>query len=337
MNLVTGATGILGSHVALVLLRRGETVLAARREGSSIEKAKRLFSYYGEENLFSAIRWVTLDVTDIYSVSDAVEQVKNVYHCAGMVSFSPQDHSSLFRINEEGTRNIVNACIHAGSKTLCHASSLATIRNPDWSGPLDETVFWKTSGRESDYAVSKYNAEREVWRGMEEGLDAVIVNPGVILSPGFRDQSSSRLFGRCYRGNRFYTDGQTGYIGAMDVAVTMTRLLGEKRFGERYILVEGNYTFREIFARIQSRFGRKAPDIRLSPFMLKAGQKASAIAAFVTGRRPEVSKAMVRSLLNRQVYSNQKIRTQTGVEFEPVPALIDAICAHYLEELKAAQ
>jgi dihydroflavonol-4-reductase len=332
LNLVTGATGILGSHVALELLKREQPVTAGRRQGSDIAKTEKLFAYYGASDQFAKIRWVDADVTDIFSVEEALEGVTAVYHCAGLVSFSAADRGRLFRLNEQGTRNVVNACLHRGVKQLCHASSLATIRNQDVAGPLTEQIFWKSTGRESDYSISKYNAEREAWRGLEEGLDVVIVNPGVILAPGFWDQSSSRLFSRCHEGNRFYTSGMAAYVGAPDVAQVMVALMERKMFGERYIVIEGNYSYREIFTRIQTRFGKKPPSVEVPPALLRAGQRVSSLLSFFRNRPPEVTRSMVRSLLNRQTYSNGKIRNALQHEFRPVPLLIDEICKAYMDE-----
>lgn len=187
-NLVTGATGILGSHVVLALLQKGRKVVASKQPNSDLSKIKTLFSYYGNEalRLYESITWVDLDVRDQLMIEDALEGIDTVYHCAGFVSFNRNERKKMMDINEQGTRNMVNACLHKNIDALCHVSSLATINNLDYTEALTEQVFWKTSGHESAYAISKYNAEREVWRGIEEGLRAVIVNPGVILSPGFR-------------------------------------------------------------------------------------------------------------------------------------------------------
>jgi dihydroflavonol-4-reductase len=197
VDLVTGATGILGSHVALALLKRGRSVKALRRGSSNLTDMQKLFSHYGERHLADRIVWVDGDLDDSYSLEQCLEEVEHVYHCAGYVSFDARDREQLFRVNERGTRNIVNACLFKQVNALCFASSLATIRNTDIRTPLTEEVFWKSTGKESHYAISKYNAEREVWRGIEEGLHAVIVNPGILLAPGFWRQSSSKLFPRC--------------------------------------------------------------------------------------------------------------------------------------------
>lgn len=335
MNLVTGATGIIGSHVVLKLLQLGVPVMAAKQKNSDIYKVQKLFSYYSPEakEFFEKIKWVDINITDVFSIEEVLTNVTTVYHCAGYVSFDRRKKSKLFKINETGTANVVNACL-GKNITLCHVSSVVTINNLDYKTELTENVFWKTSGKESDYAISKYNAEREVWRGIEEGLRAVIVNPGVVLSPGFWDQSSSRIFSTCYRGNAFYTLGTAGLISAVDVADIMIKLVEEEQFANRYILVEGNYTFKYLFDLIQGYFGRPKPYINASRFILHLGRIAAGIRSKITSTEPALTKSIINSSLNKQTLSNQKIVQSLNFTFQPIEAVISKICSSYEEEKK---
>jgi dihydroflavonol-4-reductase len=339
VNLVTGATGILGSHVVLNLLRNNQPVIACKQKGSDIKKTERLFSYYVKDYkiLFEKITWKELDILDVFSIEEVLEDVTNVYHCAGFVSFNSKDRKKLFDINEKGTRNMVNSCLHKKIQALCYVSSVATINNLDYPLTLTEEVFWKKSGHESDYAISKYNAEREVWRGIEEGLNAVIVNPGVILSPGFWDQSSSRMFSTCYKGNIFYTNGMAGYIAGSDVARVMVELVSKKLFSNRYILVEDNYTFHNILSHIQTNFNKRAPYINTSGILLKLGQFLEGIWSFFTGKDRILTPALINAAHNKQVYSNDKVKAVLATDFEPTHKIIEEICRyHRLEKDKSA-
>lgn len=331
MNLVTGATGILGSHVVLALLQNNEPVVAACQKNSDRQRVEELFSFYTTDYkaLYGQIKWVDLDVRDIFSIEDALEGIINVYHCAGFVSFEHKHKNKLKDINEKGTKNIVDACLAKKISALCHVSSVATINNLDYTLPLTEDVFWKKSGKESDYAVSKYNAEREVWRGMEEGLNAVIVNPGVILSPVFFNQSSSKIFDTCYKGNRFYTNGMAGYIAASDVAESMIKLVSQKRFSNRYILVENNYTFHNILSHIQANFKKPLPTINAPGMLLTIISFIEKMVSVLTGRPRQITKAVINAALNKQVYSNEKIKKALSGEFRPVHPLIEQICSNY--------
>jgi dihydroflavonol-4-reductase len=329
--LLPGATGILGSHVTLVLLEAGKNVLACRRAGSQTQKARELFRHYGREDLFGTINWTDIDVTDVFSLENTFTPGCVVYHCAGLVSFDSRDRDALYSANVTGTANVVNACLTRGADLLCHVSSAAAIHNLDKRSALDEMVFWKRSGTESDYARSKYSAEREVWRGAAEGLNVVIVNPGVVLSPGFAEQSSSKIFDTCYKGTVFYPDGITGYVAARDVALIMARLVEERKTNDRYILVEGNYSYREIFGAIQRNFSKREPFIPAGNLILRLGWIVDNILSFILRRPPTLTRALIHSAGRKQDYSSRKLLKATGFEFTPTMQVLREICVSYLE------
>lgn len=322
----------MGSHVVLELLKSGRPVVACRQPSSDISKIKRLFEFYNEAALFEKIRWAEVDVRDILSIEEALQGIENVYHCAGFVSFESKDRETMFSVNEGGTRNVVNACLHMNIKALCHVSSVAVINNSDHAGILTEKTFWKRSGRESHYAVSKYNAEREVWRGMEEGLNAVIVNPAVILSPVFWTQSSARIFDTCYNGNLFYTNGIASYVSAQDVAVIMIRLVDEGHFSQRYILSEGSYSFKTILGEVQTNFKKRPPAIRVSRTVLKLGWIYESLLSRLLRRPPRLTRAIVNSLFNKNRFSNEKVKTTLDFDFKPSFEVIRSICSFYVFE-----
>jgi nucleoside-diphosphate-sugar epimerase len=334
LNLVTGATGIIGSHVLLALLQDNRPVVACKQKSSDTGKVEKLFSYYTKDHaaLFAKIKWIDLDLGDLFSVEDALEGIETVYHCAGFVSFNRNQFKKLMEVNHRGTAILVNACLHRNIKAFCHVSSLATINNLDYILPLTEEVFWKRSGKESAYAMSKYNAENEVWRGVEEGLNAVIVNPGVVLSPGFWHQSSSRIFDTCYNGNRFYTSGSTGYVAAKDVADAMIRLVDKKCFNNRYILVEGNHSFKEIFSTIQRNFKKDPPTVNAGRLLLNLGWVVDSLWSFIRGKNPVLTRSIINSAFNQQQYSNQKIINTLGNTFTPIDKTLNEICVHYLAD-----
>jgi dihydroflavonol-4-reductase len=330
VNLVTGATGILGSHVVLSLLLDSQPVLALKRRGSDTSKVKELFSSYSPlyGSLFERIKWIELDIQDTYGLEAAFEGVDTVYHCAGLVSFDNTRRAELFLVNEKGTANVVNACLQAGVKSLCHVSTIGTINNSDVE-VLNENVFWKRSGKESYYALSKYGAEREVWRGIEEGLNAVIVNPGVILSPVYWDQSSGQIFRRCAKGMSFFTSGTSAYISAMDTARIMIALVRGRHFSNRYILAENNYEVKFILDRIHHNFGRKEPRIRARRGLLLLAGFFEGFLKIFSKKGRILTKAFINSALNTQKYSNLKVVKTLNYSFEPVPEVVDKICALY--------
>lgn len=339
MNLVTGATGLLGSHVVLKLLQQGKTVVAAKQSSSDLTKVKHCFSYYTKdtETLFNKIKWVDLDITDVYSIEEALNGIDHVYHCAGFVSFLEKDFPKLTLLNETGTANLVNACVAKKIKSFCHASSLSTINNADYEGELSEKIFWKTSGKESSYAISKYNAEREVWRGIEEGLNAVIVNPGFILAPGFWKQSSGKIFAFCKKGNMFYTDGSTAYVDVNDVVEVMVQLMDKQIFNERFILIENSYTFKDIFTQIQQKFGRSAPSIKSGIYLLQLGRIADAILSTIMRKDRVLTSNTIRTAIGHKKYSNLKVKNTLSFSFKPINEVLNSICDHYENDLRSGK
>lgn len=327
MNLVTGATGIIGSHVLLHLLEKGQPVLAVKQANSNLDDVQHLFRFYGKENLFNNIHWSEADLTDVFSVEDLLDGVSTVYHCAGYVSFDDKDRLKLKLLNEIVTANVVNACLYKGVQNLCHVSSVAAINNNDYNGKLNEAVFWKTSGKESYYAISKYNAEREVWRGSEEGLNVVIVNPGVVISPVFKQRSSSRLMDFCRKGSVFYTEGTSAYVAAPDVAKAMVELVEKGIFGERFILNENHYSNYRIMSMIQEAYGKSKPSIKLGKAALYAAAGFDALICFITGSQRKLTRGTVSAGLGSKTYNAEKIKRTLGFSFIPLETFIKTIAS----------
>jgi nucleoside-diphosphate-sugar epimerase len=336
-NLITGATGIVGSHVLFALLKNNQEVIACKQNDSDVKKVLLLFSCYTNhfQSLFDRIRWIDIDLNDLFSLEEAFEGIDHVYHCAGFVSFNRVDRKKLFEINTVGTKNVVNACLSKKVEALCFVSSMSTLHNLDVKEPITESIFWKSSGKESDYALSKYRAELEVWRGIEEGLNAVIVNPGVILSPVFWEQSSAKIFATCYKGNLFYPPGNSAYVAALDVANCMIQLLERKIFKQRFILIEGNYSYQSILSMIQTNFKRRAPIIRANKALLTLAWMAQSFIGFLHGKPPKITKSLIHSALNKQTYSNQKIVEVLQYTFVTSPKAIESICEFYIKNQRS--
>jgi dihydroflavonol-4-reductase len=334
VNLVTGASGILGSYVVAELIKQGEKVVACRQPSSSLEPIQNVFAlqFADWETEFQKVEWRALDITNLLSIEEALQGIDVVFHCAGLVSFSAAKRSKLIQINEVGTANLVNVCLSMPNIKLCHVSSVGTLNNSEHRGDLDETVFWKSTGREGDYAISKYNAEREVWRGMEEGLQALIVNPGVILAPPFWQQSSLAIIHTAYRGNRFYTNGQTAYVMVEDVAAVMIKLIREKKFGKRFLIIEGNYSYKAIFSDLRTGFHYKGKLIEVPRRILKVMAACERFFSFFIARDPVLSPSVMRSAFNKQRYSREELNKTIKHDFVPVPEGIAKLCAIYLKQ-----
>jgi dihydroflavonol-4-reductase len=305
LNLVTGGTGLVGSHLLLTLLKKGQPVIALKRSSSNIQEVEKLFSYYTPDykELYNKIIWREGDLNDVLGFDELLKDVTEVYHCAALISLDDKDKDHLLRANKEGTANLVNACINNKIGAFCFVSSIATLQNKDVRTDVDEKIFWKTAPEQSAYSLSKYLAEQEVWRGIEEGLNAVIVNPGVIVGPGNWGRGTGQLVSLSAKGIKFYTEGVTGFVGAIDVAGAMAALMEKKVFGERFILVENNYPFRYILDKIHTELGKPLPKIKAGPGLLTLGKWFS----FLMPAGQKMTSSTISALSTKTTFSNRKL------------------------------
>ena len=247
MILVTGGTGLIGSHLLFHLTQQGQKVKASYRTEDTLRYVTRVFGYYTEhpEHLLSAITWVQADLTDIVALHTLFEGVDRVYHCAALISFAPNDYPALKKNNVEGTANIVNLCLEYKVDKLCYVSSIAAISSGALEEVVTETTDWHSRGA-SVYGITKHQAELEVWRGTQEGLSAVIVNPGLVIGPGFWQHGSGLLFARAAQGKKYAPPGGTGFVSVNDVVRAMMTLMASDITQERFILVSENRLYHDI-------------------------------------------------------------------------------------------
>jgi nucleoside-diphosphate-sugar epimerase len=332
MVLVTGGTGMVGSHLLLELVRSGESVKALKRGSSDIEQVKRVFAWYDKdaEELFAKIHWVDGDILDIFSLEEAMEGVSEVYHCAGLVSYYRKDRFKLQRINHFGTANVVNTALRTGINKLCHVSSVSALGKEKQGETISEDHLWKTSKHNPYFAISKYAGEREVWRGMEEGLDAVVVIPSIIIGPGKWDWGSNRIFSTVWNGMPFYSNGVNGYIDVRDVAGTMVRLMKSDIKNERFILSAEDVTFRVIIELIAEAMGKKPPFIKLAPWMGEAGWRLEQV-KLLAGIRPTFSREIAHAAFNKFYFSSEKIKTMLEYDFIPIEKAVENTAAYFLK------
>ncbi len=337
MILVTGGTGLVGAHLLLHLIENGaEKVRSTYRDPKNLTKTKQLFSLYKKEALFEKIEWFSADILDIPSLEIAFQNIEYVYHCAALISFDPAEEEKLRKVNIEGTANIVNFCIDKKIKKLCHVSSIAALGDfipiegkLPIHNPINEQTEWNPEVAHSDYAISKYGAEMEVWRGFQEGLSVVIVNPGIILGPGFWNQGSGILFRTVKKGLSFYTTGSAGYVAVTDVVNIMKQLMNSDCNGEKYILVAENYSYKFILQCIAEKMGVKKPTLLAGSGLLNLGWRLDWIISTFFKTKRNLSKTSVDSLLSPTVFSNDKIKKDLNYSFENIENYLDTIIPHY--------
>ncbi len=331
MILVTGGTGLVGAHLLYYLLLEKDKVRAIHRKNSDLQAVKKVFSYYTEdvEALFSKIEWLEADITDVCLLEKAFKNITNVYHSAALVSFDPRDYKEMRKINIEGTSNIVNLCIDKKVKKLCFVSSIATIDKAVNNKIIDESCERNPENNNYGYAITKYGAEMEVWRASQEGVEVVIVNPGVILGAGFWHNGSGKIFSKINKGLKFYTEGVTGFISVEDVVKAMIQLMKSDIKGERYILVSENCSFKDVFFQIADGFSVKRASIKVSKLMSAIGWRLNKITAILTGNPPLITKQSSISIHNKHYYSSEKIKKELNFKFESISEIIKKVCKHY--------
>ena len=330
MVLITGATGLVGSHLALHLLENSERVRATYRTEASIKKTKSLFKLYEKESLFEKIEWVQADITEIPSLEIAFKDVEYVYHCAALISFDPKDEKQLRKTNIEGTANIVNFCLEYDIKKLCYVSSIAALGNlKEYETTIDEETEWNPELFHSDYAISKYGAEIEVWRGYQEGLPIVIVNPGVILGPGFWKTGSGEIFSKVQKGLLFYTKGITGFVTVNDVVKIMTQLMKSNINGERYIVIAKNISFEKIVTTIAKALNVNSPSIYAKPWITEIVWRIDWLLSTFFNCKRQLSKDMVQSLHSENLISNEKVKRNLDFTFQNVEVYCNEVVTFF--------
>ncbi|MES2836396.1 MAG: NAD-dependent epimerase/dehydratase family protein [Bacteroidota bacterium] len=332
MVLVTGATGLLGSHLLYFLLIEGKEVKALVRDLGNVKKIKSVFSYYNAEHLFDKIKFAEGDVCDFFSIVEALIDVKQVYHCAALVSFDDDDYALLYKANVEGTANVVNACLEKQIK-LCHVSSVAALGEAKENNLVNEKDSWTSSNKKSAYSITKFNAEREVWRGIEEGLDAFIINPTLIIGPGNWGSSSSNMIISAYKGMRFIMPGITGFVDVRDVAQLAIKLMDKDVKKERYILSENNHSFVDFYKHASKSFEKKAPSLFVSRTLVNIGVQFLNFTKLF-GNKPQITASGVASAFNKKYFDNAKVLKLTGWKFIPLNESVAFACEKYLQEIK---
>ena len=182
------------------------------------------------------------------------------------------------------------------------------------------------------YSKTKTMAEMEAWRGYTEGLDTVIVNPSVILGPGKWDSGSPRFFRTSFKGLKFYTKGTTGFVDVRDVVQIMIKLMNSTISGERFILNAANMSFKDIFGKIASELGVKAPYINAGPFLTTLGWRFELVKYILTGIPPVITKQSARTSHKIQKYSAKKIEERLNCTFRPIDNTIKEVAEIFLKE-----
>jgi nucleoside-diphosphate-sugar epimerase len=315
---VTGATGLVGSHLIKALTRCRKNVKALYRTAiPQFEDADK-------------VEWIQGDILDIASLEDAMHDVKKVYHCAAIVSFNPKQKKLLHATNIEGTANVVNASLETGVKKLLYVSSVSALGRIRRKEMISEQMQWSEETNNSEYGRTKYYAEMEVWRGAGEGLNAVIVNPTIILGASDWSKSSSAIFKNVYNEFPWYTDGVTGFVDVEDVVKAMIQLMESNISGERFILSAANLSYGELFSLVAKTFNKKIPHKKVTPLIAELVWRTEALKSSFNNHQPLVTKETARTAQAKVFFDNSKLlQFLPQFNYTPIQQSISRICSEY--------
>jgi len=334
MILVTGGTGLVGSHLLYFLLKENKKVRAIHRKNSNLEAVKTIFSYYTDEYdlLFNKIEWVEADITDIPALTEAFDAIAHVYHAAAYISFDVKHFHKLKKANIEGTANIVNLCLANKVEKLCYVSSVATLGKTEGGKLITEETVWNPEDNNSVYAISKYGAEMEIWRGTQEGLDCVIVNPGVIIGEGFWNSGSGVILKIASKGIPYYTLGGVGIVDVKDVVKAMILLMNNNIKNKKYILVGKNILYKDLLSLLAKYLEKEAPKKSIPKGILLFFSRLDWLSSKLFGTKRKLLKATVNSLFNKSYYDASKIKEDIDFDFTPYQETLKRVSSFYLME-----
>lgn len=317
MILVTGATGFLGSEVVKQLAQQGNHVRCTRRSTSKMPAY--LQSYQ------QAIEWVEADLLDIFALENSLDGITQVYNCAAWVSLRQADKEPMIYTNVTGTANLVDLCRQNGIR-MVHVSSVAAVGDAKPGELITENHHLDQAAETDGYAISKLESEMEVWRGIAEGLEAVIVNPSIIIGPNAGTEGSGALFEKIRKGLKFYTLGTGGFVDVEDVAKCMILLMNSAVSGERFIVSAENCDYKSLTAKIAGAFGIDPPSTLVQPWIMELAWRLAAFAGAITRSAPSVDKVSAKAASLTKKFDNGKVKKATGLEFKPLNRSIIEVC-----------
>jgi dihydroflavonol-4-reductase len=316
MILVTGGAGLLGSELIQQLLAQGKAVTAIYNNTP--------LALAGTPGLTT----IQCNILDVIGLEAAMQGIEQVYHCAAIVTFDPKKKRQLFSINTEGTANIVNAALDAGVKKIVHVSSVAALGRIREGQTITEAMNWTEETSNSNYGKSKYLGEMEVWRGVGEGLEAVVVCPSIILGAGNWDNGSTKIFKTVYDEFPWFTDGVTGFVDTRDAVKAMIMLMDSAISGERFILSAENKSYQDVFNMIANAFGKKQPRKKVTPFIAAIVWRLEALKSRFSGKEPLVTKETAATALTRVFYDNSKLKKMLPeFAYRPIELTVSETCA----------
>ena len=325
MILVTGATGLVGAHLCLALLKKEQSIVALYRREKKKVALKDFFDQNEAAHLFQKIQWRQADLCDLPALSEAFKDISKVYHCAAYISMAHFKMRQLQEVNQQGTAYIANLCIENRVEKLIYVSSIAALGSQTSTGYINEETPWNPTTEKTPYAYSKYGAELEVWRASQEGVPVAIVNPGVILGVGMPRTPLDQLIHQVEKGLSFYPTGKTGYVAVEDVVEVMLKLMKTSIVNQRYILVAENWSYRQMTNYVALKLGKKPPKKALHSSYLKIAWFLESLASLIGFRKKFLTKALIKSLSDENIIDGSKVEKELAFSYRKITPYLNAI------------
>jgi dihydroflavonol-4-reductase len=327
--LITGGTGFLGSYIIKALIEKGYAVRAIRRSNK--------LPFYIPKEIFDKVEWVDGDILDVISLEEATQGIDTVIHSAAIVSFHKRDREMMYRVNVEGTANVVNAALELNVKRLIHISSVAALGRTMTGGSVNEEKKWEESKANTHYGKSKYKGELEVWRGISEGLTGVVLNPSTILGYGDWNTSSCAIFKNIYEEFKWYAPGLNGFVDVEDVARAVIAILESNINEQRFIVNGDTWAFKKLMDTIADNFGKKRPPKQSTSFLLNLAWRMEKVKSFFSGKNPLLTRETARIAMSKTYFENEKLlKILPGFSYTPLEQTIRQATQKYLEQVQKA-
>ncbi|MEL7118977.1 MAG: NAD-dependent epimerase/dehydratase family protein [Bacteroidota bacterium] len=321
--LVTGGTGFIGSYLLRYLIQKGHTnIFALKRPASTFELLD------GQEE---KIKWIDCDLLDILGLEDALEGIQQVYHSAGVVSLDPKKRNHMLQVNQEGTANLVNFSLHHGIEKFIHLSSIAALGRIRQGDTIDEKYKWERSKFNTHYAISKYGGEQEVWRGTAEGLNAVVINPSMVLGAGPLSGGTQVFFNFVNNSFKYFPTGANGFVDVRDVVRMMYQLMESEVSEERFIASAENFTYEQLMKSIAQKIDRPNPQTAIKAWVRNMAWRVEWLKSKFSGNPPRLTRESAMHSANSFYYKGDKSRTILNFEYTPISKTIEETCAAYVK------
>ena len=325
MILVTGATGLVGAHLCLTLLKQNQKVVALYRREEKRAALKDFFISRNEITLFEKIQWREADLCDLPALTKAFEDITQVYHCAAYISMAYYKRNQLQEVNQQGTAYIANLSIENKIKKLVYVSSIAALGSQTTKNIITEDTPWNPAVEKTPYAYSKYGAELEIWRASQEGVPVAIVNPGVILGDSMPRNPIDQLIHQIEKGLSFYPTGKTGYVAVEDVVEVMVKLMSSSIENQRFILVAENWSYQKFTQYVAKKMNKKIPSKVLHPIYLKTAWFFESLASALGLKKKFLSKALIKSLSDQNEIDGSRIEKNIDFSYRKIGSYLDSI------------